>query len=74
MSTTQCLRVARFVPTAMPTDGDIVQVLNAVAFTTRFFASASGGGSLPIPQNEGDVLQADAGLLWIAAPIDGGSS
>jgi hypothetical protein len=75
MATTNCLRVARFIPMAIPNDGDVVQIVDAGAFSTRFTQMVGGGGAtLPIPTAEGDVMQADASLNWVAVPLDGGAA
>jgi hypothetical protein len=77
MATTNCLRVARFVPMAIPANGDLVQIQDATTFLTRFIATPTGGGggaTLPAPTREGDVLQADASLAWVAGQIEGGSA
>lgn len=72
MPTTQCLRCAQWIPTSLPTTGDAVQVVTPDPIVTRFIEVA--GGSFPVPMNEGDVMQADATLDWIAAPIVGATA
>ncbi len=73
MATTQCLRVAQWLPTFDPEVGDGVQVTQVAPLRSRF-AEFSAGGSLPVPVAEGDVIQADASLQWVAAQVDGGAS
>ena len=74
MATTNCLRVARFVPMSIPRDGDVVQVQTASSFLTRFVALPTVSAAIPFPTAEGDVLQADATLAWVALPADGGTN
>ena len=72
MATTQCLRMAQWLPTSLPETGDAVQVVTPSPIKTRFIQIA--GGSFPVPMNEGDVMQANAALAWIAVPVDGGAA
>jgi hypothetical protein len=74
MATTHCLRVAQFVPMATPLVGDAPQVTQVNPLRTRWNPMAPGGVNFPpIPTREGDVMQADASLAWVAVPIDGGT-
>jgi hypothetical protein len=72
VATTQCLRVAQWIPTNAPETGDAIQVVTPSPLVTRFIEIA--GGSFPVPTAEGDVMQADAALQWVAIPIDGGTN
>lgn len=73
MATTQCLRVAQWLPTFDPAVGDGVQCTQVTPLRARF-AEISAGNALPVPTKEGDVMQADAALQWVAVQIDGGAT